>query len=175
MNIRALVFAALALVGGAAVVLGSREPAPQASGAAAAPVAPAVAGILEAAPASDVIQVYKAPTCGCCGDWIEHLRDHGFTVEVIDQPNMMAVKNELGLPGELASCHTARIAGYLVEGHVPAADIRRLLEERPQVAGLAVPGMPIGSPGMEVEGRPADAYDVVAFEASGQTSVWASY
>lgn len=175
MNLRALVFTGLALVGGAAVVLGSREPAPQADGAPAAPLAPMVASVLEAAPASDVIQVYKSPTCGCCGEWIEHLREHGFTVEVIDQPNMMAVKSELGLPGELASCHTARIAGYLVEGHVPASDIQRLLEERPQVAGLAVPGMPIGSPGMEVEGQPADAYNVVAFEASGQTSVWASY
>ena len=175
MNLRAFVFTGLALVGGAAVVLGSRAPAPQSDGAAPVPAAPVVAGVLEAAPASDVIQVYKAPTCGCCGEWIEHLREHGFTVEVIDQPNMMAVKSELGLPGELASCHTARIAGYLVEGHVPAEDIKRLLEERPQVAGLAVPGMPIGSPGMEVEGRPADAYDVVAFEASGQTSVWASY
>ena len=88
---------------------------------------------------------------------------------------MFAVKSELGLPRELASCHTARIAGYLVEGHVPAQDIQRLLEERPRVAGLAVPGMPVGSPGMEVPGQPADPYDVVAFEASGSTSVWASY
>jgi len=175
MNLRALVFTALALLGGAAVVLGSREPAPRANGAAPAPVAPMVTSVLEAAPASDVIQVYKSPTCGCCGEWIEHLREHGFTVEVVDQPNMMAVKSELGLPGELASCHTARIAGYLVEGHVPAQDIRRLLEERPEVAGLSVPGMPVGSPGMEVEGRQADAYDVVAFEASGATTVWASY
>ena len=175
MNLRAFVFAGLALVGGAAVVLGSRQRAPQANGAAAAPVAPVVASVLEAAPASDVIQVYKAPTCGCCGDWIDHLREHGFEVEVIDQPNMFAVKSELGLPREMASCHTARIAGYLIEGHVPASDIQRLLEERPSVAGLAVPGMPVGSPGMEIEGQPADAYDVVAFEASGETSVWASY
>lgn len=176
MNLRAFAFTALAVVGGAAVVLGSREPAtPSASGAAPAPVAPAVATVLQASPADDVIQVYKSPTCGCCGDWIEHLREHGFTVEVVDEPNMFAVKSELGLPRELASCHTARIADYLIEGHVPAGDIQRLLEDRPQLAGLAVPGMPVGSPGMEVEGQPADAYDVVAFDATGTTSVWASY
>ena len=175
MNVKAFAFVALALVGGAAVVLGSREPAPRGEGAAAAPVAPVAASLLQPAPGADVIQVYKSPTCGCCGDWIEHLREHGFTVEVIDEPNMFAVKSELGLPRELASCHTARIAGYLVEGHVPAQDIQRLLEERPRVAGLAVPGMPVGSPGMEVPGQPADPYDVVAFEASGSTSVWSSY
>lgn len=176
MNLRALVFTGLALVGGASIVLGSREPAtPAPTGAAAPAVAPAVASLLRAAPDADVIQVYKSPTCGCCGDWIEHLEEHGFTVEVIDEPNMFAVKSELGLPRDLASCHTARVAGYLVEGHVPAQDIQRLLEDRPQLAGLAVPGMPVGSPGMEVEGQPADAYDVVAFDAAGTTSVWASY
>jgi len=134
-----------------------------------------VASLLEPAPGGEVIQVYKSPTCGCCGAWIEHLRDNGFTVEVIDEPNMTVVKSELGLPRDMASCHTARIAGYLVEGHVPASDIRRMLAERPEVAGLAVPGMPVGSPGMEVEGRPADAYDVLAFQRDGGTSVWASY
>jgi hypothetical protein len=178
MNLRAFGFAALALVGAVAVVLGSREAAPAGSGAAAAAQAPAtrtVASILQAAPEGEVVQVYKSPTCGCCGDWVEHLREHGFTVEVIDQPNMTAVKSELGLPRDMASCHTARIAGYLVEGHVPAEDIRRLLAERPDVAGLAVPGMPVGSPGMEVEGRAADSYEVLAFERDGSTSVWASY
>jgi hypothetical protein len=179
MNVRAFAFAALALVGAVAIVLGSRESAPAGSdapaAAASAPATRAVASILEAAPGEDVIQVYKSPTCGCCGDWVEHLREHGFAVEVIDQPNMTAVKNELGLPRDMASCHTARIAGYLVEGHVPAEDIQRLLDERPAVAGLAVPGMPVGSPGMEVEGRAADPYEVLAFERDGSTSVWASY
>jgi hypothetical protein len=180
MNLRAFVLIGLALLGGGAVILGSQQPdLPPAATAArgSAPAAPAAARstVLQAAPASDVVQVYKSPTCGCCVEWIEHLKEHGFTVEVIDQPDMFAVKNELGLPRELASCHTARVAGYLVEGHVPAQDIRRLLEDRPQLAGLAVPGMPVGSPGMEVEGQPADEYDVVAFDASGTTSIWASY
>ena len=179
MNRRAFAFAAVALVGAVAIVLGSRESTPAGSdtpaAAAPAPATRAVASILEAAPQGEVVQVYKSPTCGCCGDWVEHLREHGFTVEVIDQPNMNAVKSELGLPRDMASCHTARIAGYLVEGHVPAEDIERLLAERPDVAGLAVPGMPVGSPGMEVEGRAADPYEVLAFERDGSTSVWASY
>jgi hypothetical protein len=182
MNIRAFGLAALAVVGGAAVVLGSRPSSPAGPPAMAATSGPAssaaaspMASVLEPAPDADVIQVYKSPTCGCCGDWVEHLREHGFEVEVVDRPNMAAVKSELGLPGDMASCHTAIIAGYLVEGHVPAPDIQRMLAERPEVAGLAVPGMPVGSPGMEVEGRPADAYDVLAFDRQGTTSVWASY
>lgn len=178
MNPRAFALVGLAVLGGGAIILGSQapDPAPTApSGAVPPSAAGVVASVLEAAPASDVIQVYKSPSCGCCVEWIEHLRQHGFEVEVVDRPNMLAVKSELGLPRELASCHTARVAGYLVEGHVPAQDIRRLLQDRPALAGLAVPGMPVGSPGMEVEGRPADEYDVVAFDASGSTSIWASY
>lgn len=134
-----------------------------------------MASVLEPAPAEGVIQVYKSPSCGCCGDWIEHLEEEGFTVEVIDQPNMLAVKSQVGLPGEMASCHTALVDGYLVEGHVPAGDIRRMLAERPDVKGIAVPGMPVGSPGMEVEGQPADAYDVLTFDETGRTGVYASY
>lgn len=175
MNLRAFGFAALALVGATAVILGSRADSAPAETAAPTPATAAAASLLEAAPSGEVVQVYKSPTCGCCGDWIEHLREHGFTVDVIDQPNMTAVKGELGLPGAMTSCHTARVAGYLVEGHVPADDIRRLLDERPDVAGLAVPGMPVGSPGMEIEGRAADPYEVLAFDRDGRTSVWASY
>ncbi len=121
-----------------------------------------------------VVRVVKSPTCGCCAEWVEHLEDKGFTVEVEDTRNVGAAKARLGVPGELSSCHTAQVGGYVVEGHVPAAEIRRLLEREPEgVKGLAVPGMPAGSPGME--GPPPVQYDVVAFDGSGGRSVWASY
>lgn len=127
------------------------------------------------APRPGVVQVFKSPTCGCCNEWVKHLEANGYTVEVQDRADMAAVKRELGLPGEMASCHTARIDGYVIEGHVPADDIDQLLAERPDVKGLAVPGMPVGSPGMEVEGQPADPYDVIAFDAAGRASVYSSY
>lgn len=121
-----------------------------------------------------VVRVVKSPTCGCCTEWVEHLEDNGFEVEVEDTRNVAAAKARLGVPGELSSCHTAEVEGYVVEGHVPAGEIRRLLEQRPDdVLGLAVPGMPAGSPGME--GPPPESYDVVAFDGSGGRSVWASY
>ncbi len=107
------------------------------------------------------IQVHKDPTCGCCDGWVEHLRRAGFRVTVAKGGDVFAVKDRLGVPEELASCHTATVGGYTIEGHVPAHAIRRLLAERPPIAGLAVPGMPAGSPGME-GGRP-ETYDVVAF------------
>lgn len=119
--------------------------------------------------------VYKTPTCGCCEDWIEHLRAEGFEVKVEDRDDLTPLKDMLGIPRPLRSCHTAMVGKYLVEGHVPASDIRRLLAEAPQVAGLATPGMPIGSPGMEVPGRPADRYDVLAFDAEGRTTVFESH
>ncbi len=125
----------------------------------------------------DVITVYKSPTCGCCGDWVEHMRENGFTVNVVDEPAMMAVKTAVGLPDEMASCHTAMIGGEVVEGHVPAETLRRYLADatmRAQYDGLSVPGMPVGSPGMEVEGQPADAYDIVAFTKSGQSATYES-
>ena len=110
------------------------------------------------------IQVYKTPTCGCCTQWIDHLRAAGFEVEATDLPNLDALKASNGVPRRLASCHTATVEGYVIEGHVPAADIVRLLAERPKVAGLAVPGMPMGSPGMEhPDPSRHQAYDVIAF------------
>ena len=127
-----------------------------------------------AAGSAPEVVVYKTSTCGCCSSWIEHLEAAGFQVTAHDEPDLTAVKNQLGVPGPLRSCHTALVDGYLVEGHVPADVIRRLLEERPQVAGIAVPGMPIGSPGMEVPGRPADSYDVVSFDGRGRTAVYES-
>jgi len=115
------------------------------------------------------IQVYKTPTCGCCTKWVDHLREAGFTVDVTELSTLNAVKAINGVPANLASCHTAIVEGYVIEGHVPASDVERLLKERPTVAGLAVPGMPMGSPGME-HSDPArhQAYEVVSFGAGGE-------
>lgn len=121
------------------------------------------------------VTVYKTPTCGCCRGWVDHLRAQGFRVETVDRDDLTMVKAANGVPGQLESCHTATVGGYVVEGHVPARDIRRLLAERPPVIGLAAPGMPVGSPGMEVPGSPAERYDVVSFDRSGATSVFASH
>ena len=114
------------------------------------------------------IVVAKDPNCGCCAGWVDHLRAAGFTAEVNDTPRVNAVKARLGVPPELASCHTAEVGGYVIEGNVPASAILRLLKEKPEAKGLAVPGMPTGSPGMEAEGTPPDTYDVILFAASGQ-------
>jgi hypothetical protein len=107
------------------------------------------------------IKVSKDPNCGCCTGWVEHLRRNGFTATVVETVDMQAVKTRLGVPAELASCHTAEIAGYIVEGHAPAQAIMRLIAEKPDALGLAVPGMPIGSPGME--GGTPEIYDVILF------------
>ncbi len=119
------------------------------------------------------ITVYKSPTCGCCSKWIAHLEANGFEVGANDRENMASVKIENGIHREFSSCHTAVIDGYVIEGHVPAEDIQRLLRDRPAVAGIAVPGMPIGSPGME--GPNPQAYDVLTFDNLGKTSVYASH
>jgi hypothetical protein len=125
--------------------------------------AAAAAGLATGAHAAPkpVIKVSKDPNCGCCTGWVEHLHSSGFTATVVDAPDMQAVKQRLGVPAELASCHTAEIAGYVIEGHVPASAINRLLAEKPQARGLAVPGMPIGSPGME--GGTPEPYEVILF------------
>ncbi len=114
--------------------------------------------------------VYKSPTCGCCAKWVTHLEAAGFAVTVEDVADMNEVKRRAGVPGDLASCHTAWIGDYVVEGHVPARVIQALLNEAPDVAGLAVPGMPIGSPGME--GRNPQPYDVIAFDAAGNRGLF---
>lgn len=119
------------------------------------------------------ITVYKSPTCGCCSKWIEHLREEGFKVTTHDRNDMNQIKQSYGVDYNLRSCHTATVQGYVVEGHVPGQDIRRLLEEKTAVAGLAVPGMPMGSPGME--GKHADPYDVIAFGKDGRQSIYARY
>jgi hypothetical protein len=118
--------------------------------------------------------VYKSPSCGCCSKWVEHLEEHGFEVETIESSDMNAVKQRLGVPKGLASCHTAVVNDtYVIEGHVPAAEIRRLFESGADVKGLAVPGMPGGSPGME--SAPAVDYQVIAFDGEGNEEVYAEY
>lgn len=117
--------------------------------------------------------VYRSPTCGCCTAWVEHMREAGFRVRVEDRTDLGPVKAEMGVPHDLASCHTARVGGYVVEGHVPASDVKRLLEEQPDVRGLAVPGMPVGSPGME--GPRPERYEVVAFDGEGGREVFARH
>ena len=124
-------------------------------------------------PKQTKITVYKDPSCGCCKNWIEHLIKHGYGVDAKDTPAMAEVKRTLGVPDALRSCHTAVVNGYLIEGHVPAADIARLLKQKPKVAGLAVPGMPVGSPGME--GPRKQHYQVLSFDKSGKTKVFATY
>jgi hypothetical protein len=121
----------------------------------------------------DEMTVYKSPTCSCCSKWVKHLEDHGFTVEAHDVPNLDSTKREAGVPRTLAACHTGFIGGYVIEGHVPAEDVKRLLEERPQVSGLAVPGMPIGSPGME--GPNPETYRVLSFDRQGRIEVFSSH
>ena len=122
------------------------------------------------------LQVWKDPNCGCCGDWVDYLRADGFTVQVNDVGNT-AIRQRLGLPSKYGSCHTGLIAGYVIEGHVNAREIRRLITERPNALGLAVPGMPVGSPGMdgEVYGNRRDPYDVLLVMRDGTSRVYASY
>lgn len=150
-----------------------------------------VAGLLVAcaAPASDqevseqpsgeqpaqAMIVYRSPTCGCCSDWVSYVEQHGYTVVVEDVQDLAAVKAEHNVPSTMQSCHTAVIDGYVIEGHVPIEDIERLLTERPDVVGIAVPGMPVGSPGMEIEGAAPQPFDVVTFDAAGTTEVYSSY
>lgn len=121
-----------------------------------------------------VVRVYKSPTCGCCTAWVDHLREEGFEVRVEDGREVTAAKVELGVPPGVQSCHTAVVDGYVVEGHVPADAIRDLLSERPDVSGVAVPGMPVGSPGMEVEDGRQDPYDILTFDDGGATEVFDS-
>lgn len=120
-----------------------------------------------------VITVYKSPTCGCCKNWISHLKDNGFKVKAIDSKNMSLIKDKNGVPSGARSCHTAVINDYVIEGHVPAADIKKLLKEKREVSGLAVPGMPMGSPGME--GSRVDKYSVYEFDKQGKARVVNQY
>ena len=131
--------------------------------------------IAPAAPKPTSITVYKDPSCGCCKKWVDHLRANGFAPEVHDRSDMDALKDSLGVPAALRSCHTAVVGTYVIEGHVPAADLTRLLATKPaKTVGVAVPGMPAGSPGMEMGGR-VDRYDVIAFAPGGATRIFARH
>ena len=119
------------------------------------------------------ITVYKSPTCRCCRKWIKHLETNGFIVEALNREDMRNVKREMGIEPKYQSCHTATVDGYYIEGHVPADDIKRLLTEKPKATGLAVPGMPKGSPGMEVGGK--DPYSVLLVKEEGSTEVYSKH
>ena len=119
------------------------------------------------------VTVYKTRTCGCCAKWVQHLSDNGFEVTVQDVANTAEYRQKFGVPEKLASCHTAVVKGYAIEGHVPAGDIKRVLKTASKAKGLAAPGMPAGSPGME--GPRSDAYSVVLFDAQGNTTVYQKY
>ncbi len=121
------------------------------------------------------MSVLRDPGCGCCLNWVAHLEKAGFKVTVAESADMRAVKDKNRVPVSARSCHTGVVAGYVIEGHVPAADIARLLKDRPTVAGLAVPGMPVGSPGMESPNGRVQPYDVLSFDAQGRTAVFASH
>jgi hypothetical protein len=124
-----------------------------------------------------LVEVWKSPTCGCCKDWIRHMQANGFKVKAIEVESTAPMRAKLNMPERFGSCHTALVGGYAVEGHVPAADIRRLLKERPDAVGLSVPGMPVGSPGMdgpEYGGR-KDMFDVVLVARNGSASRYQSY
>jgi hypothetical protein len=121
------------------------------------------------------ITVYKSATCECCTNWISYLEENSFTVKAIETLDMATIKSENGVPLNLHSCHTALVDGYVVEGHVPVDEIKRLLEERPNVMGIAVAGMPPGSPGMDIAGFENDPFDVVAFDEMGNQTLFAIY
>jgi len=133
----------------------------------------AIASASALAATPDEITVYKSPTCGCCSSWVDHLRESGFRVKTVDTTDLGKVKAAAGVTPEIASCHTAVVDGYLIEGHVPPEDIRRLLKEHPQVKGLAVPGMPAGAPGMDVPNP--QHYQVLTFDSQGKTTVFAEH
>ena len=120
------------------------------------------------------LHVFKSPSCGCCGDWVNHMEAAGFPVQVTEVDDTTAARKRLGMPNSFGACHTATVAGYVIEGHVPADEVKRLLALKPQAAGLAVPSMPPGSPGMEVEGR-LDPYQVLLIDRTGRPSVFATY
>lgn len=126
-------------------------------------------------PAGPLVEVFKSPTCGCCSQWVEHMRKAGFTVRTTDINDLSQIKKSRGIPAEVQSCHTATVSGYVVEGHVPPADVHRMLKEKPAIAGIAVGGMPIGSPGMESPYVKAEPYNVMSFDKNGTTRVFAKH
>jgi hypothetical protein len=128
---------------------------------------------VNAAAKKPTITVYKDPNCGCCKNWIQYLTKHGYKVDAKDSPDMQQIKRTLGVPGALAACHTGVVNGYVIEGHVSAEDIDRLLAQKPKIAGIAVPGMPGSSPGMD--GPRTKAYQVLSFDKAGKTAVFSTH
>jgi hypothetical protein len=122
-----------------------------------------------------LMTVYKSPTCGCCTSWVEHMENSGFKVSVVETNDMNPIKLELGVPVSMSSCHTAKIGNYFVEGHVPAEDVKRLLKEQPDALGIGVPGMPLGSPGMEVPSGETQPYTVTRVNKDGSLSIFSSH
>ncbi|MCL4798889.1 MAG: DUF411 domain-containing protein [Burkholderiales bacterium] len=133
----------------------------------------AAAAIAAHAASLPEVLVYKSPTCGCCGSWVDHMKASGFRVKVVEQNDVMPIKQRFGVPDHLASCHTALVGGYVVEGHVPASAVKRLLKERPTAVGVTVPGMPIGSPGMD--GPNPEPFSTQLFDERGRARVYESY
>ena len=125
--------------------------------------------------ADDTMTIYMSPTCGCCAKWVDHVKAAGFKTVVHEEEGMDTVKESLGVPRDMRSCHTAQVDKYLIEGHVPAEDIRKLLAAKPRAAGLAAPGMPASSPGMAVPGAPHEPYDVLIFRHDGTSEVFAHH
>ena len=136
----------------------------------------AVAAQAQKSASAPVMEVYKSPTCGCCSKWVEHVKQAGIAVKVTDleQDALDALKTKHGVPRTAQSCHTGLVNGYVIEGHVPATEIQRLLKERPAVSGIAVGGMPTGSPGMEVPGQKPQTYNVVTFDKQGGVKVYST-
>ncbi|HEX6587735.1 MAG TPA: DUF411 domain-containing protein [Longimicrobiales bacterium] len=160
--------AALAVAGIGALLVNRSAEAGDATASAAAVASADVRGN------GETVVVYRSPTCGCCKAWEDHMRAAGYTIESHEVMDVTPVKNEQGVPAPLRSCHTATVGGYTFEGHVPAEDVVRVLAERPEIDGLAVPGMPPGSPGMDVPGREDEPFEVFSFRAGGESEIWAT-
>lgn len=165
MSIRHFFIAMLVLAGTVSLSACARKPS----------VADAVESASAATPALPIVLVHKSPSCGCCGLWVKHLRDAGFTVRVDNTDNLMPIKERLGVPDGKGSCHTAEVGGYFVEGHVPVGDIKRLLAEHPDAKGLVLPGMPLGSPGMETPDGTSQPYSVELVRRDGGTQAYAHH
>lgn len=133
-----------------------------------------IAGCAKGAEPALSMTLYKDPNCGCCTAWLEHMTRAGFKASVVETSDLAGVRKKLGVPEELASCHTAQVGRYVIEGHAPVEDVLRLLEERPKATGLAVPGMPLGSPGMEIPTGESDRYQTLLF-GGGKVSVFAQH
>jgi hypothetical protein len=173
MRVAPLIATSFVLAAFTAACARTPEPATQAAAAPVVVPAPPPPGAVEPAPSSwPVVLVHKSPTCGCCTGWVDHLRAAGFEVQVDDTDALAPIKDRLGVPAAKGACHTAEVGGYFVEGHVPADDIKRLLAERPVASGLAVPGMPMGSPGM---GESGGGYTVELVQADGSATAFARH